>query len=99
MNNERPNPIVNNIVGDEGELPADEIGLTDSPQLVTLDPSLESEVYKVVKDINISKSSGITNISSYILKESSRFYFRRVLTCLTCRLAQASSLIVGKKHL
>ena len=31
---------------------------------------LEREVYKVVKEINTSKSSGIDNLSSYVLKET-----------------------------
>ena len=30
----------------------------------------EGEVFRIVKDINISKSSGLENVSSYILKES-----------------------------
>ena len=38
-------------------------------QTKPLDRVTEAEVYKIIKDINVSKSSGIDNLSSFILKE------------------------------
>ena len=31
---------------------------------------MEKEVFKVIRDINISKSSGLDNISSFVVKEA-----------------------------
>ena len=40
------------------------------PQLESLSEVLEKDVFKIVKDINIAKSSGLGNISSFIVKEA-----------------------------
>ena len=43
----------------------------DTSRIMTgFDRILEREVYGVVKEINVSKSSGISNVSSHILKET-----------------------------
>ena len=39
-------------------------------QIKNFEQTTETEVYKIVKDINVSKSSGISNLSSLALKEA-----------------------------
>ena len=66
-------------VGKRGKLPSpsEVLNTGSNPMIPTItgpqtgfDRILEREVLKVVKEINVSKSSGITNVSSYILKET-----------------------------
>ena len=42
----------------------------DCPKLDKFTKLCEMEVYRIVKDINISKSSGLENVSSFIVKEA-----------------------------
>ena len=50
----------------------------EGPQLEALDRLLENDVYKVVQGINISKSSGLENISSFIVKEAFKILITKV---------------------
>ena len=46
------------------------VSVSSAPHSQGFAPLTESEIYKVVKDVNTSKSSGIDNISSLVLKEA-----------------------------
>ena len=48
----------------------DNVSVGDSPEINEFRRISKSEVHRVVKDINVSKSSGLTNISSFIIKEA-----------------------------
>ena len=57
-------------VSDLGSSSGSDEDLNESAEAMwSLDKIREVDVYKVVKDINISKSSGLENISSFIVKE------------------------------
>ena len=43
-----------------------------------VDLKLEKDVFKIVKDINIAKSSGLDNVSSLIVKEAFRILIPEV---------------------
>ena len=60
-----------NIGRDAGtQTPQASIGMEQAdPEGWLISEFTESEVYKVVKTINTSKSSGLNNISSFIMKE------------------------------
>ena len=54
-----PDPLV---IGDESET----LNNCESPPLTSF---TETEVYKIVKEINVSKSSGLEHFSSFVIKE------------------------------
>ena len=56
-----------------------ESSLGEEPGLRGFEAIPEKDVYKVIKDINVSKSSGLDNISSFIVKEA----FTALLTEVT----------------
>ena len=59
-------PVDGSSEGSQGYL---EPGLDINADPVALTPFVGNKVYRVVRDINVSKSSGLDNISSFIIKE------------------------------
>ena len=62
---------INRHDGSGGELDeGDTINNIGENSILSFTDVTETEVYRVVRDINVSKSSGLTNISSFIIKEA-----------------------------
>ena len=57
---------------------------------VTLEPILVAEVLKLIKTVNVSKSSGLSNISSFIVKEAFTVWLRQVTHIFNLSLSTAT---------